>query len=741
MFLRTPLVLDAALDAAEALRRLREVPPGTAVVVRHRDGRGFRLYTFGAGELIRGLGARGRDGGGEPLGDALSLGPRVPAATRDVAERRPLEDFAGVLLDGVVIVGVVERPVRLEEEAPASAGPGSVLNRLLGGGGAQGRGPTRGRGARRGLPRTAAHPGDVSDGGPDPEPAGSGGPVPRPSFDIGGPMPPQADPGPVSAAAPPSAPDGPPPREMQAHPLLRPERDVVAPGARFEVAVGLASAAVEGVRGTRVALSVPAGADHVDVEVQLVADGFEAPAGWWFRLRVPVANPDAARISVPLVAADDPTPRQCLIEAHFTHEGAPAGVAFCRIAVEPDARGVDEAAGGAEPPVAPGGEDGTVAWIGADASAELMIDPSEEPPDLWITISRPGGGEGGGRFVWSFHSPHGIDLPRRPLPVELGEDARSFAGRVVRLVAENEGTPLIDEALAGLGRLIRDRAPAELAEVISRVAAAVGGPPAVLLQSAEALVPWELALLEEPPDPGAPAFLGAQADLGRWLLGPRSVRVPPARDVEVRTMAVVVGDYHSSRRLRLLPEAEAEGAALAERYAARRLSATAAELNELLGGGPDSAELLHFACHGEIDPRDPAAGRIFLNDDQPLDPIHFLQAPIGPQRAPFLFLNACQVGQAGELLGDYAGFAGSCLRNGFRGFVAPFWSVDDTVAREIALSFYAAAFGGGDGEPQGVGAILRGLRARFPRDAAVPPSTWLAYTFYGNPRLTLRRSP
>jgi hypothetical protein len=739
VLLRTPLVLDAALDLESALARLRNVPPETAVVVRHRDGVRVHLHTGRAVDLIQAL-ASSTGNGAASLVDVLGLRERTPDDTIDVAEDHPLEGFSGVLMDGTAIVGVLEGPPPMAAASPPpdrngpaappsdrspppappppaappipqpapvpgggrpTSAPGSFLRDLLGGLGGRSRGSTRGSGGE----------------------------------------PPAAPPRPPGDDAPPRAPGGAAPssgasggRELHAHPLLRPDHDVVAPGARFDLTIGLASEAVEGVRGSRVGVRVPSGAAHVDLEVQVVADGFEAPAGWWFRLRVPVDDPDRARIAVPLVAAVDPTPRQCLIEAHFTHGGAPAGVAFCRVAVQPEGPPEDVASDGGDRP-------GSVAWRGADASAEILMDPAEAPPDLWIVVSRPQGNEASGRFVWSFHTPHDVELPRRPLPVELGEDARSFAGRVVRLVAENEGTPLVDEALAGLGRTIREVAPAELDEIVRRVAAVVGGPPAVLLQSAEALVPWELALLDDPPDPTAPAFLGAQTDLGRWLLGPRSIRVPPAREVRVERMAVVVGDYRSSRRLRLLPEAEVEGAELVARYAARRFTATAPELDALLGGGAQAPQLLHFACHGEVDPRDPAAGRIFLNDDQPLDPIHFLKVEIGEATEPFLFLNACQVGQAGDLLGDYAGFAGSCLRNHFRGFVAPFWSVDDTVARELALSFYEQAFGTPGHGPRSVGEVLRRLRARFPEDERVPPSTWLAYTFYGNPRLALRRAP
>ena len=54
-------------------------------------------------------------------------------------------------------------------------------------------------------------------------------------------------------------------------------------------------------------------------------------------------------------------------------------------------------------------------------------------------------------------------------------------------------------------------------------------------------------------------------------------------------------------------------------------------------------------------------------------------------RAPFVFLNACQVGSAGEMLGSYNGIAEAFLQAGATAVVAPLWNVDDTIAQKIAL--------------------------------------------------------
>ena len=740
--LQTPLILDADMSVPDALDRAGAYPPDASVVVRRRSDLEVRFYTFTIADLLAALNA---SVGADRLGAVLRLDHRQAAPTRQLLDPGGAADpaFEGVLLDGVGIVGVrramsravrpaaaggVPRPVAPpaaaaeSTRAPVSRG-GGLLARMRGGLGGR-----RTRSARGGVR------------------AGNGGG--SPGVEAGSAA--------VEATARPEESAAPSNVRFQAHPRLELESDVVEPGTRFDLVIGLAREAVAGVAGSLVSAEIDAGARHLDLDVQVVADEFEAPAGWHFRLRLAVDAPDSARLAVPLIAPPGAMVRQSLLEVHFSHGGVPAGIAFRPIVVRPG-DGANAGRDGRGPGAAAPGLAGEP-WLQPSPAPDLLIDPAEPPPDLWITISKPDGNEATGRFVWSFQSPHPIDLPREPLLVDLGDDARTFAGRMIRLVAENEGSELIDEALAGLGRQIRDRAPAELGEVLRRVRDAVsqasGAIPTILLHSAEAHVPWELTVLEDPPDPGLPPFLGAQFAVGRWLLGPRSVRIPPAREVEVRSMAVVVGDYKSSRRLRPLPEAEAEGETLVGRYGAIRLAATAPELDRLLGArlpaGPDDAasvaegergaEAIHFACHGEVDPGNAATGRIYLNDDQPLDPVHFIQAGIGRTHQPFLFLNACQVGQAGELLGDYAGFAGSCLRNGFRGFVAPLWSVDDTIARTIAMEFYERAFGDDGAGPTPVAEVLRAIRARFPRDQRIPPSTWLAYVFYGNPRLILRRA-
>jgi CHAT domain-containing protein len=102
--------------------------------------------------------------------------------------------------------------------------------------------------------------------------------------------------------------------------------------------------------------------------------------------------------------------------------------------------------------------------------------------------------------------------------------------------------------------------------------------------------------------------------------------------------------------------------------------------------------------------------------------------------APFVYLNACQVGTGNAVLGDYAGLAANFVKAGASGVVAPLWKVDDVIARKIALRLYPAWFG-----KTPVGEALRRERVAFATDAAPTSATLLAYQFFGHPALSLPR--
>jgi hypothetical protein len=209
-------------------------------------------------------------------------------------------------------------------------------------------------------------------------------------------------------------------------------------------------------------------------------------------------------------------------------------------------------------------------------------------------------------------------------------------------------------------------------------------------------------------------------------------------------MAVVWGVY-TSATLQRLEAAEEEAKIIQDRYHAASIDAQPDLVYPLLGGAPPS-DILHFAVHGRYDPQGAGEG-IYLVSGPPIDPFQIRGSDLS-SRAPFVFLNACQVGAGQNLLGNYGGIAQAFLRIGASAVVAPLWSIDDTIAQKIALAFYERALaaddeddeerenGAGDGQRPAVADLLRKARA-----AAGQSPTYLAYQFYGHPSLRLSWNP
>jgi CHAT domain-containing protein len=115
----------------------------------------------------------------------------------------------------------------------------------------------------------------------------------------------------------------------------------------------------------------------------------------------------------------------------------------------------------------------------------------------------------------------------------------------------------------------------------------------------------------------------------------------------------------------------------------------------------------------------------------------FLSSILAEKKKSFLFMNACQVGVGGDELGQYAGFPGMAIGAGFSGFIGPLWSVNDEIAKGIALDFYKRMFDN-SGAKRGVADVLADMRSQYASepDAKKRQSTWLAYVHYGHPHFT-----
>ena len=315
------------------------------------------------------------------------------------------------------------------------------------------------------------------------------------------------------------------------------------------------------------------------------------------------------------------------------------------------------------------------------------------PPDLTIQITEDPNLKPG-LLMWVVTVPPslGVTLPDpESLRSNIGTDAATFARRLMDRIPALKPRQIYENVL-GLGREIADQIPSGVMETYLRVETALaadGRVPTVMIQTREPYVPWELAVVEWPPQKGRSPILGARAAVGRWILPERGKgpSFPPPAEVRVRSMAVVSGDYRRAGWARL-PEARKEAKELASEFKAKPVDAAEGPVDALLKGKP-SAQVLHFAIHGKFSPDSFEQGMILVDGQIEPDTVRGTVL----HGTPFVFLNACQLGAADQVLGDYAGMAHSFLLSGASAVIAPLWNVRDTLAREISLEFYRTVYG------------------------------------------------
>lgn len=696
--------MDAAeMTAADAARLLARSLDEGRVAIRRQDGVTIFWYAWQARDVLETLNDLPRD---IRVVDALNLHEYTASETKQVAE---LDDVAERYFPGVVLRG--QDPVAVGEPNLQAAAPPEPDSREV-----------RSAGVEPPAPPTPRSPSIASvPGRREPPLPPQATPLPEPVE--------SGDAGVEEAAA---------PVRVRAHARLD-APPLVQAGTPFDVVVGLATTAQSGVTSSgQIELSAPAGATIIKVDIQVVADGFLAPDGWRRTLPVEVADPTAASVIVRLVALPQDEPvRLTSIIVHYIADGVARGSASRNVVVE-------KVAGAAPPP-----DNRGQAWLAAGEPPPAMtLEPTTARPDVELDIAKPDKNATGGRYCCVVRNAHGVPVPDGPLEIDLGDDAKTFAKQLIDQVRQWSGDDLVDNLLETVGVTVAAKLPDAFWKTLRAVADKVTDRPITFqLNSAEPYVPWELALVDPPLDPSRPHYLSAQLVMGRWILGDSTVASPPRNSIVVKTMAVMAGMYSASTGLRPLPEAQAEAQALTATFAALPavpLDCTPANLKSLLDASLNylfkpvgGAEAVHFAGHGEVDPSRPGEAALYLSNGKALTPLFFRRSRLGTEFSPFIFLNACMVGTAGEMLGDYGGFPGNCLAGGFSGLLAPLWAVNDSVARTFALTFYDEALAVGD--HRSVAEVLRDLRANYKSEH--PVSSYLAYVYYGNPFLTLSRAP
>jgi len=241
----------------------------------------------------------------------------------------------------------------------------------------------------------------------------------------------------------------------------------------------------------------------------------------------------------------------------------------------------------------------------------------------------------------------------------------------------------------------------------------------IQIQSAEPWIPWELCRLSG----GAPVtdagFLSEKFVVTRWLMG-----VAQQPKLTARNIGVVLPSGTG------LTAAEPERAFLHTLASPSRkvedIPADATALRRALALG--TYDGFHFTGHGQYSAQDADRSAVLMEPGSPPftpEDVSGVVANLGLAR-PLVFLNACEIGRAGSVLGGLAGWPPAFIQAGAGAFVGPYWKIGDGAAEQFVRTFYRELL------ERGATVGEAAHRARLAvRDATDP--TWLSYVVYAHP--------
>ncbi|GJM33087.1 MAG: hypothetical protein DHS20C18_20880 [Saprospiraceae bacterium] len=496
------------------------------------------------------------------------------------------------------------------------------------------------------------------------------------------------------------------PDTFEAYPSIS-DPGVVKPGATFKVFVGFSPEQDESLEeGELIVIDRPD--EDVPVKISLMVTGGKV-ADKDNRAK-PVALDADAQTSFTIQVNDQAT--EVNIIAIYRYNKRVVGNAMRIVPVE---QGV------AAPAPTP------VVEAGKKCSLSIASVSFDKPDvDLTVLIRQD---RSSGELIWQLDAPNPEIAAQAATPIA---DAREFAKKIgSELKAEDFKDDLAHNILITLGESIADLLPDAFFEALKKVHDAIDRTPRLMIWTDEAYIPWELAYGKRLTlDDTHPRFLGAQTILGRWWLHDRVVTPPPS-GLKVQQLSAIAANYDPFEQA-ALPEALVEKTFLEEKFKAIGVPATSeGVLGMTLAKPVIEGNLVHMALHGHSDSVFNEQ-KLILEDGKGLSPnAMFGSYDCGDSPAiAFMFLNACQVGTAGETLGQASGFPGTLLKKGMLGFIAPLWEVHDVAARNFAETFYEETLN----KKRPVAEVLLDLRRGYDYKESLTP---LAYLFYGHPGLTL----
>jgi tetratricopeptide (TPR) repeat protein len=391
----------------------------------------------------------------------------------------------------------------------------------------------------------------------------------------------------------------------------------------------------------------------------------------------------------------------------------------------------------------------------ADESTRLLtqtpavsLEQDYKAPDLtlWIVKDVNEEDDNAGKYDFQINSPHlqpyGGDFVINPDAADwLKQQTRKVARGVkpTALAAEiGQSRKQAASRMRGLGKkLYREIAPPEFRESLENVLAKLGDK----FQSIQILtnspgIPWELMHTTSPMEGfRAPDFLGVRFRIARWhLSSSQNLLTRPPQTSQMGEVVLITPRYAGTL---VLPNQQKELNALQSIAGYRHVPAKYDQLGELFGNYPSG--IIHFAGHGVV--RRSTTGTmeyVILLEDSELDLMTFRGlTAYEPRNNPFVFFNACEVGQSDQVANFVDGWAPALLESGASGYIGGLWPLSDQGAAEFAVEFYRQLDENLEQGPVHVADVLRNTRRHF-SDSGDP--TFLAYVYYGDPNFQFSRT-
>lgn len=187
-----------------------------------------------------------------------------------------------------------------------------------------------------------------------------------------------------------------------------------------------------------------------------------------------------------------------------------------------------------------------------------------------------------------------------------------------------------------------------------------------------------------------------------------------------------------------LAGARAETAFLARRFARVTVPAGARADTAVFGGeDPAAFDLLHLACHGEVDPQRPWNSALTFGT--PDEPVVLRAGRIAglPLRARLAVLSSCESAAGGILAGEgILGLGSGFLAAGVPAVVATLWPVEDQATSRFCEAFYGSL------ARQGIPAraLIEGREALRNDPATAHPFFWAGFVLVGDGDAPIRLS-